>query len=198
MPAIESSTVLRALASAISDVVVVLDRDGRYLDVVSRREELLVRPADELVDRTIHDVFPAESAALFVRWIAQVLDSGCTVEREYEVEIGGQRTCFAAVVALARINAAKVASALVSLTLSLVVAEYGARIVVAHTRGFPLASSPLLHHTSPPNLSLRDNTGSFVRTNADGLRTSWTRLRRDGGVRLRSSSTPTLRFVSER
>ena len=98
-PPLESSGVLRALASAISDVVVVLDRDGRYLDVVSRRAELLVCPADELVGRTIRDVFPAESAALFVTWIAHVLDSGCTVEEEYEVEIGGKRMWFAAVVA---------------------------------------------------------------------------------------------------
>jgi two-component system cell cycle sensor histidine kinase/response regulator CckA len=98
-PPLEPSAVLRALASAISDVVVVLDRDGRYLDVVSRRAKLLMRPADELVGRTIHDVFPAESAALFASWIARVLDSGCTVEDEYDVEIGGNRMWFAAVVA---------------------------------------------------------------------------------------------------
>ena len=98
-PPLESAAVLHALASAISDVVVVLDRDGRYLDVVSRRAELLVRPPDELLGRRIHDVFPAATADLFVRWIGQVLDTGCTVEDEYEIEIGGKNTWFAAVVA---------------------------------------------------------------------------------------------------
>jgi len=80
-----------------------------------------------------------------------------------------------AAVAFVRLNAAKIAGTLVSLALSLIIAEYGARIVVARTRGFSLVPSPTLHHTSPPNLSLRDNTGSFVRTNADGLRSGWTR-----------------------
>jgi len=98
-PLPESSAVLSALAGAISDVVVVLDRDGRYLDVLSRRGELLVRPVSELVGRTIHDVFPTESADLFVRWIQHVLDTGRSIEDEYEVEINGRRLWFAAIVA---------------------------------------------------------------------------------------------------
>jgi PAS domain S-box-containing protein len=98
-PLPESSAVLSALAGAISDVVVVLDRDGRYLDVVSRHGELLVRPANELLGRTIHDVFPAETADLFVRWIHHVLDTGRSIEDEYEIEINGRRAWFAAIVA---------------------------------------------------------------------------------------------------
>jgi PAS domain S-box-containing protein len=98
-PPLESGAVLRALAGAISDVVVVLDRDGRYLDVVSRRAELLVRPPDELLGRTIHDVFKHDTADSFVRWINQALDTGRTVEDEYEVDIAGRPTWFAAIVA---------------------------------------------------------------------------------------------------
>jgi two-component system, cell cycle sensor histidine kinase and response regulator CckA len=98
-PPLESGAVLRALAGAISDVVVVLDRDGRYLDVVSRRAELLVRPADELLGRRVHDVFPRGNADAFVQWINQALDGNRTVEDEYEVEIAGKRTWFAAIVA---------------------------------------------------------------------------------------------------
>jgi two-component system, cell cycle sensor histidine kinase and response regulator CckA len=94
----ESGAVLRALAGAISDAVVILNRDGRYLDVISRRAELLVKPADELLGRTIHDVFPAETADLFLRWINRALDTGRTVEDEYEAEIGGRRAWFAAIV----------------------------------------------------------------------------------------------------
>ena len=95
----ESGAVLRALAGAMSDVVVVLDRDGRYLDIVSRRADLLVRPASELLTRTMHDVFPVESADMFVGWIRQALDTGRSVEDEYEIDIAGRRTWFAAVVA---------------------------------------------------------------------------------------------------
>jgi two-component system cell cycle sensor histidine kinase/response regulator CckA len=95
----ESAAVLSALASATSDVVVVLDRDGRYLDVVSRRGEPLVRPANELLGCTIHDVFPADAADLFMRWIRQALATGRSIEDEYEIDIGGRRTWFAAIVA---------------------------------------------------------------------------------------------------
>ena len=98
-PLPESSAVLRALAGAVSDVTLVLDREGRHLDVVSPRADLLVRPAAELVGRTLHDVFPEETARTCVGWIQQVLDTGCGVEHEYEVEIAGRRTWFAAIVA---------------------------------------------------------------------------------------------------
>jgi PAS domain S-box-containing protein len=98
-PLPESSAVLSALAGAISDVVLVLDRDGRYLDVVSRRGELLVRPVSELLGRRIHDFFPTERADLFVRWICHVLDTGRSIEDEYEVDINGRRVWFAAIVA---------------------------------------------------------------------------------------------------
>ncbi len=95
----ESDAVLSALASATSDVVVVLDRDGRYQDVVTRRGDLLVRPATELLGRRIHDVYPADAADRFVRWIHQALDTGRSVEEEYEIDIAGRRTWFAAIVA---------------------------------------------------------------------------------------------------
>ena len=95
----ESSAVLSALAGAISDVVVVLDRDGRYLDVVSRRGELLVRPVGELLGRTIHDIFPRERADVFARWIHHVLDTGRSVEDEYEIDINGRTVWFAATIA---------------------------------------------------------------------------------------------------
>jgi PAS domain S-box-containing protein len=98
-PLPESSAVLRALTGAMSDVVVVLDRDGRYLDVVSRRADLLVRPVDELLGQTIHDTFPAEIANLFVDWIRRALDTQASVEEEYELDIAGRRTWFAGIVA---------------------------------------------------------------------------------------------------
>src|SRR5689334_9347740 len=97
-PAPDSGAILRVLADAISDVVVVLDRDGRYLDIVSRRADLLVRPASELLTKTIHDVFPSEPADMFVRWIRKALDSGRPVEDEYQADIAGKRLWFAAVV----------------------------------------------------------------------------------------------------
>ena len=96
---LENGTTLRTLVGAISDVALVLDRDGRYIDVLSHRAELLVKPADELIGRSIHELFPPETADEFVRWIRQALDSSRPVAEDYEVDIGGRHTSFAAVVA---------------------------------------------------------------------------------------------------
>ena len=94
----ESGAVLRALAGAISDLVVVLDRDGRYLDVISKRPELLARPAEELIGRTLHNVFPARAADHFIRLIHQALETGRTVEDECEVDVGGRRMWFTSII----------------------------------------------------------------------------------------------------
>ena len=76
-----------------------LDRDGRYIDVLSQRGELLVKPAEELIGRSVHDMFPPDSADTFVRWIRHALDSGRPVAQDYEVDIGGRHASFAAVIA---------------------------------------------------------------------------------------------------
>ena len=70
---------------------------------------------------------------------------------------------------------APLAAMTVSLVLSLLVAEYAAQIVVDRTSGFRQLPSATLHHENPKNASIPDNTGVMVRTNPDGLRTSWTR-----------------------
>lgn len=74
-----------------------------------------------------------------------------------------------------RTRLARIVGALISLVVSIGLAELFARALVARTHGFRLEPSVTLHHTSPPGIARYDNTGSFVRTNADGLRTGWTR-----------------------
>jgi two-component system, cell cycle sensor histidine kinase and response regulator CckA len=98
-PPLESDVVLRALASAISDVVLVLGRDGRYRNIISQRPDLLAHPSEHLIGRTVHEVFAASVADEFVRWIAQALETRRLVEQDYEIEIDGRRTWFAAVIA---------------------------------------------------------------------------------------------------
>jgi two-component system, cell cycle sensor histidine kinase and response regulator CckA len=95
---LESGAVLRALAGAISDAVVVLDRDGRYLEVVSRRAELLVGSGRELVGGSVHDSFPPETAAWFIRLVRQALDARATIEDDCQIDVGGRPTWFASMI----------------------------------------------------------------------------------------------------
>ena len=85
---LDSGAVLRALAGAISDAVVVLDRNGRYLDIVSRRADVLVGSGREVIGGTIFDAFSARAAELLLSVVRQALETGKTVEDECEVDAG--------------------------------------------------------------------------------------------------------------
>ncbi len=85
---VESGAVLRALAGAISDAVVVLDRTGRYLDIVSRRAEVLVGSGREVVGGTVYDAFPSATADKFMRLVREALETKRTVEDECEIDGG--------------------------------------------------------------------------------------------------------------
>jgi PAS domain S-box-containing protein len=90
----ESESELRALVESISDVVLVLDRDGRYEKVVAGAPERLLRSSDELTGRLISDVMPAEDAERMLGWIRLALDTRLRLEREYSLRIGDRETWF--------------------------------------------------------------------------------------------------------
>ena len=66
---------MRALLASMDDVILILDRDGRYIEIVPTNPQLLYRPAEGLVGRYIRDVFPPDEARLFredqapMRWV---------------------------------------------------------------------------------------------------------------------------------
>ncbi|MDY7012889.1 MAG: PAS domain-containing protein, partial [Cyanobacteriota bacterium] len=82
---------LEGLFAAMSELVFVLDRQGRYLKVVSNRSELLAEPAENLLDRTFHDVFESEQAQAFLTCVRRVLETQQTSYLDYSLGIG-QRT----------------------------------------------------------------------------------------------------------
>ena len=85
---------LRALFSAMTDVIIVLDKDGRYLRIAPTNPSLLVRPPEELIGQLIKDVLPAEAARSINVSIEQALKTGQTVNLEYMLEINQQEHWF--------------------------------------------------------------------------------------------------------
>ncbi|MBY0409282.1 MAG: diguanylate cyclase, partial [Burkholderiaceae bacterium] len=64
----QSESRLRAIAAAVPDMLLVIDEDGRYLDVVSARRMPLYADfpgAPQWVGKRVEDVLPPEDAALF-------------------------------------------------------------------------------------------------------------------------------------
>jgi diguanylate cyclase (GGDEF)-like protein/PAS domain S-box-containing protein len=77
---------LHAITQAIPDVLLVLDAQGRYVEVLSPNDANLVASAPELVGKRLHDVLPAEQAERFMQLIRDTLQSGQTHSVEYEMQ----------------------------------------------------------------------------------------------------------------
>ncbi|WP_110960131.1 EAL domain-containing protein [Acidovorax sp. ST3] len=77
---------LHAITQAIPDVLLVLDAQGRYVEVLSPNDSALVASAPVLVGQRLHDVLPAEQAERFMALIRDTLQSGQTHSVEYEMQ----------------------------------------------------------------------------------------------------------------
>lgn len=89
---------LRAYFATVSDVMLVLDAEGRYVKIAPTKPELLYALPTELLGKTLHDVFPAPEADAFLPTIQQVLTSGQPAELEYCLTIQDRLVWFAATV----------------------------------------------------------------------------------------------------
>jgi PAS domain S-box-containing protein len=92
----KSEADLRALFSSMEDIVLVYDRDGRYVRIAPTNPSLLIKPPEELLGQLIHEVFPKETADRFLAAIRQTLKSGETSQIEYELTIENEAYWFLA------------------------------------------------------------------------------------------------------
>ncbi|OGN75517.1 MAG: hypothetical protein A2X25_07310 [Chloroflexi bacterium GWB2_49_20] len=89
-----SEAELRALFTSMHDVVLVIDRDGVYRKIAPTNPELLVKPPEELLGKTLRDVFLPEQAVNFFNAIKKVLDTKQTARIEYDLIIGDRTVWF--------------------------------------------------------------------------------------------------------
>src|SRR2546425_9009744 len=97
-PLRESDAELQALFSAISDLILVLDVEGRYVKIAPTSPSLLYRPAPELIGRTLHEVFDQENADKFLGYIRRALAARETVQAEDSLHIECREVWFAAAI----------------------------------------------------------------------------------------------------
>ncbi len=93
-----SETELRTLFSAMSDVILVINAEGRYLKVAPTNPELLYRPLEEMVGKTFYDLFPSDIAGLFMVHVSQTISGGKPVNFEYSLNIDGREMFFYATI----------------------------------------------------------------------------------------------------
>ncbi|HEY9668588.1 MAG TPA: adenylate/guanylate cyclase domain-containing protein, partial [Coleofasciculaceae cyanobacterium] len=76
------------LAMAMTDVIIVLDARGRFLKIVPTNLALLSKSLDDLVNKTLHDVFPPTPADNLLNSIRQALETKQTIDIEYSLTSG--------------------------------------------------------------------------------------------------------------
>jgi PAS domain S-box-containing protein len=91
-----SEAELRSLFAAMTEVILVYDRDGRCLKLVSTNPNLLIKPSDEQVGHTVYEALPKEQAEIHHRHILQVLETKQTLTVEYSLWIGDRQRWSAA------------------------------------------------------------------------------------------------------
>src|SRR5207248_1333876 len=96
LPASEAQ--VQAVLAAMTELVLVLDDRGRYLEIAPTNSKLLYRPSAELIGKTVHEIFPRSQADTFLACIKRALEMGQPVDLEYSLPIGGENIWFAATV----------------------------------------------------------------------------------------------------
>lgn len=89
-----SESELRALFSAMEDVIIIYDRNGRYERIAETNPNYLFRPSDEMLGRTLQEVLPENLHEPFLSTIRTALDTGQSQKIEYPLEINGAEYWF--------------------------------------------------------------------------------------------------------
>jgi transcriptional regulator with PAS, ATPase and Fis domain len=67
-----SEAKLRALLATMTEVIFVLDAQGRYLKIASMSPGPLYEPTGDLLGKTLHQVFPTPQAGFFLEFVAEI------------------------------------------------------------------------------------------------------------------------------
>ncbi len=89
-----SEAELRALFEAMTDLILVLDGEGRYLKIAPTNPSLLYKPPAEMLGKSLHEIFPLEQAEEFLGHVRRALETRQTVSFEYSLWIDDRRMWF--------------------------------------------------------------------------------------------------------
>jgi PAS domain S-box-containing protein len=87
---IESESELRALFSSMKDVILVLDCEGRIVKIAPSNVDLLFKPADELIGRTLRESIPSKQADIFQGYFDIVFKTKKSINVEYYLPISNK------------------------------------------------------------------------------------------------------------
>ncbi|NQE35394.1 response regulator [Microcoleus asticus] len=89
----ESEAELRAIFAAMTDTVLVRNAEGRCIKIAPTGTANLVKPPNEMINRTAHEVLPEPVADLVLNAIQQVLKTKQSINVEYSFTVGNREVC---------------------------------------------------------------------------------------------------------
>jgi PAS domain S-box-containing protein len=78
---------LRALFAAMNDVIIVYDKEGRYIRIAPTNPSRLFLPPEDMLGKKVEDVLPEQTAHIILTGIHEALTTGQTVKLEYPLDI---------------------------------------------------------------------------------------------------------------
>lgn len=78
---------LRSLFNAMNDLVFEIDNEGRYINIAPTNPKLMFKPPNELLGKTMHDVFPEAEADSFLNFVRRSLEEKRKILIEYPMKI---------------------------------------------------------------------------------------------------------------
>jgi len=94
----QSELELRSLFAAMTDVLIVYDKEGRYVRVAPTNPSLLFQPPADMVGKKIVDVLPPETHRPFMEAIHKTLQTSEITNIEYPLAIEGETYWFYATI----------------------------------------------------------------------------------------------------
>ena len=85
---------LRALFNAMTDVVFEMDYNGTYLSIAPTAPNLMVKPSEDTLGKTLHDLFPKQEADIFLGFIRNCINENKTTTIEYPLLLNNQLKWF--------------------------------------------------------------------------------------------------------
>ena len=92
----KSEQELNAIFKSMNSLIIEFDHAGRYKKIPPVNAALLIKPREQLLNKTVFEIFPPEMAGLFHQKIMECLKSRKLVEFEYPLQIEDRDIWFAA------------------------------------------------------------------------------------------------------
>lgn len=85
---------LHTLCSKLSDIVLILDVHGRYVETFATHPILLAKPDQALNQKTLHDTFPSPQADMLLLKIHEALATGQVIPIDYHLTVAAETHWF--------------------------------------------------------------------------------------------------------